>query len=74
MLTISGLNARQGFFCELLWGMSNGEDIVTFLALLTNRDREMCETLIEMMRLSFSDAIDSTDEATEVLDYIRTWK
>ena len=71
MFTVSYLNARQMFFCELLYSLQSRENIMTFLNLLNVEDRQQCETLIELMKYAVSDLVESTDDADKVIAHIR---
>jgi len=73
MLELTGLTEKQSFICDLLWAMSSGE-LKIFRNLLNDNNKHEVENMIELMQLSFTDSVDSTDEATEVLDKIRKMK
>jgi len=67
VLQITGLTTRQKVLCDIMWDLDSHENVDAFIATLPARDARDCRTLIEMMRLAFTDQIDSTDLAKSML-------
>jgi hypothetical protein len=70
-IELHGLTKKQMIFCDIMWALETREAVESFIATLPTKDQRTCKILIEMMQLAFLDAVDSTDEANEVLDNIR---
>lgn len=66
-IVLEGLTPRQKAICDIMWDLNTMEAVQAFVATLPKKDRRDAQTLIEMMRLAFTDQIQSTDEAERLL-------
>jgi len=66
-IQLEGLTPKQVVFCDIMWAINSFEGVQNFIRSLPPADQIQCRTLIELMQLAFTDEVDSTDEAQEVL-------
>ena len=69
-IEITGLTERQRVLCDIMWDLDSHENVDAFIATLPRKDARDCRTLVEMMRLAFTDQIQSTDLAKNMLKEI----
>ena len=69
-IEITGLTERQRVLCDIMWDLDSHENVDAFIATLPRKDARDCRTLVEMMRLAFTDQIQSTDLAKTMLKEI----
>ena len=67
MIKIDGLSSKQQALCEILWGLGEYNAVQAFVSALPQAERRECETLIQMMIMSFVDEITEVDQAQSVL-------
>lgn len=67
LLELHGLTEKQKAFCDIMWAIETMEGVESFISTLPAKDQRDCRSLIEMMQLAFADAVESTDEAQEVI-------
>jgi hypothetical protein len=70
-LELHGLTEKQKAFCDIMWAIETMEGVESFISTLPSKDQRDCRSLIEMMQLAFTDNIDSTDLAEEVIANIK---
>ena len=70
MIHIENLTARQVGICDILWKLSDEQDVTAFIKSLPTDLRQEAETLKQMIQLAVLDDMAGTgsfDEAREVL-------
>jgi hypothetical protein len=70
MIQIPNLTPKQIALCEIMWALEGKQEVEAFVRTLPKADQLLCATLIELMKLAFTDAVDTCDEAKELLDNI----
>lgn len=71
MIQIEGLTSKQRALCEIMWNLSDRDQIDQFVRSLSERDQQLCWSLCELMKWAFLDTIESTDMAEAVLARFR---
>lgn len=66
-IVLEGLSDTQKVLCDIMWALDTRERVEAFIATLPKRYRREAYTMIEMMRLAFTDQLQSTDEADRLL-------
>lgn len=70
MVHIENLTARQVGICDILWKLSDEQDVIAFIQSLPTDLRQEAETLKQLIQLAVLDDLagaGSFDEAREVL-------
>ncbi len=63
MITITGLTAKQKVFMDVMWSMDSMPAVQSFIKTLPTRDRQDCESLVEMA------VQESLEETNRIQDY-----
>ena len=66
-IEIAGLTGKQKALLDIMWAISSQEGVESFISTLPVADQRECRVLIELLLLAFTDEVDSTDEAQELL-------
>jgi hypothetical protein len=66
-IVLEGLNDTQKVLCDIMWALDTTERVEAFIATLPKKHRREALTMVEMMRLAFTDHLQTTDEATQLL-------
>lgn len=71
LLELHGLTEKQKAFCDIMWAIETMEGVESFISTLPKQDQRDCYSLIEMMKLTITDQVETTDEAEEVIQSIK---
>jgi hypothetical protein len=72
LFELEGLTEKQAALCDIMWAIETMEGVESFISTLPKQDQRDCYSLIEMMKLAITDQVETTDEAEEVIQSIKT--
>lgn len=71
IITLTGLTKRQKAFAEIVWNIDSADELASFVVALPPKQRQECETVLEMIRLAALDEIESVHpEVTDMINSI----
>ena len=76
-ITLTGLNKRQKFLANIMWGIDEWDQVETFINSLPKREKAEAESILEMMRMELVESyraemgITNTPEADRVISQFR---
>ena len=78
MITIDGLTPKQVDMLNHMWSIDSFEDLLEWQASLSYEDRQMSETLVDLVTLAELDSMilekESYDEADAIINKIKGTK
>ena len=66
-IELRGLTPKQVVLCDIMWTIDSKDGVESFISTLPSPDQRECRTLIELMMLEFTDEVQSTDLAQDLL-------